>query len=95
MGQLIQTRLPLTRREARPLPNLLEVPHQAFEWFCFKGIREVFDDHKALTNALRAGSADETSAAITVHANRVRTALAAFLAESTKAAEPVQSQQVA
>jgi DNA-directed RNA polymerase subunit beta len=23
---------------------LLEVPHQAFEWFCFKGIREVFDE---------------------------------------------------
>jgi DNA-binding GntR family transcriptional regulator len=47
-------------------------------------IREVFDDHKALTNALRAGSADETSAAITAHANRVRTALAALLADSTK-----------
>jgi long-chain acyl-CoA synthetase len=47
-------------------------------------IREIFDDHKALTNALRAGSADDTSAAITEHANRVRTALANFLAESTK-----------
>ncbi len=35
-------------------------------------IREIFDDHKALTNALRAGSADDTSAAITEHANRVR-----------------------
>jgi DNA-binding GntR family transcriptional regulator len=57
-------------------------------------IREVFDDHKALTNALRAGSADETSAAITQHANRVRAALAAFLADSTKA-EPTTSQQVA
>ena len=45
-------------------------------------IREVFDDHKALTNALRAGSADDTSAAITQHANRVRTVLADFLAES-------------
>jgi long-chain acyl-CoA synthetase len=54
-------------------------------------IREIFDDHKALTNALRAGSADETSAAITAHANRVRTALAAFLSESTKGT----SQQVA
>jgi long-chain acyl-CoA synthetase len=54
-------------------------------------IREIFDDHKALTNALRAGSADETSAAITAHANRVRTALAAFLAESTRP----KSQQVA
>ena len=41
-------------------------------------IREIFDDHKALTNALRAGSADETSAAITEHANRVRTALASL-----------------
>ncbi len=47
-------------------------------------IREIFDDHKALTNALRAGSADDTSAAITEHANRVRTALAGFLAESAK-----------
>ena len=47
-------------------------------------IREIFDDHKALTNALRAGSADDTSGAITEHANRVRTALASFLAESTK-----------
>jgi DNA-binding GntR family transcriptional regulator len=54
-------------------------------------IREIFDDHKALTNALRAGSADETSAAITAHANRVRAALAAFLTESSKP----KSQQVA
>jgi len=54
-------------------------------------IREIFDDHKALTNALRAGSADDTSAAITEHANRVRAALAKFLADSTKAT----SQQVA
>jgi DNA-binding GntR family transcriptional regulator len=58
-------------------------------------IREVFDDHKGLTNALKAGSADETGAAITAHANRVRTALAAFLAESTKAAEQSATQQVA
>ena len=57
-------------------------------------IREVFDDHKALTNALRAGSADETSAAITQHANRVRAALAAFLADTQKA-EQATSQQVA
>ena len=42
-------------------------------------IREVFDDHKGLTNALRAGSADATSAAITEHANRVRAALASLL----------------
>src|SRR6185503_9851146 len=54
-------------------------------------IREIFDDHKALTNALRAGSADETSAAITAHANRVRAALAAFLTDSSKP----KSQQVA
>jgi long-chain acyl-CoA synthetase len=47
-------------------------------------IREVFDDHKGLTNALRAGDADATSAAITEHANRVRTALAAFLSAATK-----------
>jgi long-chain acyl-CoA synthetase len=44
-------------------------------------IREVFDDHKGLTNALRSGSADATSAAITEHANQVRTALAEFLRE--------------
>jgi DNA-binding GntR family transcriptional regulator len=48
-------------------------------------IREVFDDHKGLTNALRAGDADATSAAITDHTNRVRGALAAFLAASGKA----------
>jgi DNA-binding GntR family transcriptional regulator len=47
-------------------------------------IREVFDDHKGLTNALRAGDADVVSAAITEHANRVRTALAAFLSAATK-----------
>jgi long-chain acyl-CoA synthetase len=47
-------------------------------------IREIFDDHKALTNALKAGSADDTSAAITEHANRIRTALASFLADQTK-----------
>jgi DNA-binding GntR family transcriptional regulator len=49
-------------------------------------IREVFDDHKSLTNALKAGDADATSAAITEHANRVRTALAAFLADSQRGA---------
>jgi len=42
-------------------------------------IREVFDDHKGLTNALRSGSADATSGAITEHTNRVRAALAAIL----------------
>jgi long-chain acyl-CoA synthetase len=45
-------------------------------------IREVFDDHKGLTNALRTGSAEKTCAAITEHANRVRASLAAFLAET-------------
>jgi DNA-binding FadR family transcriptional regulator len=55
------------------------------------GIREVFDDHKGLTNALQSGSADATSAAITEHANRVRKALADFLATAEKAdARPAQ-----
>jgi DNA-binding GntR family transcriptional regulator len=49
-------------------------------------IREVFDDHKGLTNALRTGSADATSAAITEHANRVRAALAALLANADRPA---------
>jgi DNA-binding GntR family transcriptional regulator len=46
-------------------------------------IREVFDDHKGLIQALRAGSADATSAAITEHVNRVRAALAEFRAGQT------------
>jgi long-chain acyl-CoA synthetase len=50
-------------------------------------IREVFDDHKGLTNALRAGSADATSAAITEHANRVRAALADLLETANGPAE--------
>ena len=50
-------------------------------------IREVFDDHKGLTNALRSGSADATSAAITEHTNRVRAALAAVLKAAAPAAE--------
>jgi long-chain acyl-CoA synthetase len=45
-------------------------------------IREVFDDHKALTNALKEGNADAVCSAITAHANRVRLALAEFLAEA-------------
>ena len=45
-------------------------------------IREVFDDHKGLTDALRSGDPDLTCAAITEHANRVRSALAAFLADA-------------
>lgn len=44
MGQLIETRYSLTSDEVRPLPDLLEVPVQAFRWFCFHGIREVFDE---------------------------------------------------
>jgi len=54
-------------------------------------IREVFDDHKGLTNALRSGSADATSAAITEHTNRVRAALAAVL----KTAAPETAKHVA
>jgi DNA-binding GntR family transcriptional regulator len=45
-------------------------------------IREVFDDHKGLTNALRAGDVEKTCAAITEHANRMRAALSDFLAKS-------------
>jgi long-chain acyl-CoA synthetase len=58
-------------------------------------IREVFDDHKGLTNALRTGSPDATSAAITEHANRVRAALAAFLADATRQPEPESAKNVA
>jgi DNA-binding GntR family transcriptional regulator len=47
-------------------------------------LREVFDDHKGLIQALRAGSADATSVAITEHVNRVRAALAEFQEQSTK-----------
>ena len=43
-------------------------------------LREVFDDHKGLIQALRAGSADATSAAIAEHVNCVRAALAEFQA---------------
>lgn len=39
-------------------------------------IREVFDDHRGLIDALRAGNPDTTSAAITEHVNRVREGLA-------------------
>jgi long-chain acyl-CoA synthetase len=44
-------------------------------------IREVFDDHKGLTDALRSGDAHATATAITRHANRVRASLAEFVAE--------------
>jgi DNA-binding GntR family transcriptional regulator len=50
-------------------------------------LREVFDDHKGLIQALRAGSADATSAAIAEHVNRIRTALAEFQA-SQKPKDP-------
>jgi DNA-binding GntR family transcriptional regulator len=43
-------------------------------------IREVFDDHKDLTDALGGGAPDDTAAAITDHINRVRAALADFVA---------------
>jgi DNA-binding GntR family transcriptional regulator len=44
-------------------------------------IREIFDDHKGLTNALKSGDPDAVSAAISAHANRVKLALADFLAD--------------
>jgi DNA-binding GntR family transcriptional regulator len=45
-------------------------------------IREVFDDHKGLTNALKQGDANAVSAAISAHANRVKLALSDFLKEA-------------
>ena len=50
-------------------------------------IREVFDDHKDLTDALRSGDAVATSSAITDHVNRVRSSLAAFVAAEAKSEE--------
>ena len=44
-------------------------------------IREVFDDHKAWTDALRGGDVDATCAAMTAKANRVRAALATLLVD--------------
>jgi len=44
-------------------------------------IREVFDDHKAWTDALRGGEVDATCAAMTAKANRVRAALATLLTD--------------
>src|SRR5688500_18121342 len=49
-------------------------------------IREVFDDHKDLTDALRGGEAEATAAAITDHVNRVRSALATFVTSQASAA---------
>ena len=48
-------------------------------------IREIFDDHKGLTDALREGEAEATAAAITDHVNRVRAALAAFVSSQAVA----------
>ena len=48
-------------------------------------IREVFDDHKAWTDALRSGDVDATCAAMTAKANRVRAALATLLTDSRPA----------
>jgi DNA-binding GntR family transcriptional regulator len=45
-------------------------------------IREVFDDHKALTDALLSGDVNAASAAMTEKANRIRAALAPFLADA-------------
>jgi DNA-binding GntR family transcriptional regulator len=48
-------------------------------------IREVFDDHKALTDALLSGDPNNVCAAMTAKANRVRAALATLLRESAGA----------
>ena len=48
-------------------------------------IRELFDDHKSLTDALLTGDVNAASAAMTEKANRIRAALASFLADVSKA----------
>jgi long-chain acyl-CoA synthetase len=48
-------------------------------------IRELFDDHKSLTDALLTGDVTAASAAMTEKANRIRAALASFLADASKA----------
>ena len=48
-------------------------------------IRELFDDHKSLTDALLTGDVNAASAAMTEKANRIRAALAAFLADAAAA----------
>jgi DNA-binding GntR family transcriptional regulator len=45
-------------------------------------IREIFDDHTALTTALLGGDVTAASAAMTEKANRIRAALASFLADA-------------
>jgi long-chain acyl-CoA synthetase len=57
--------------------------------------REVFDDHRGLIDALRAGNADTTSAAITEHVNRVRTALTEFQGAQTSKDQKIPSIHVA
>jgi long-chain acyl-CoA synthetase len=52
-------------------------------------IREVFDDHKAWTDALQSGDVNATCAAMTAKANRVRAALATLLADAQSATAAV------
>jgi DNA-binding GntR family transcriptional regulator len=49
-------------------------------------IREIFDDHTPLTDALLSGDINAACAAMTEKANRIRAALASFLAD--QAARP-------
>jgi DNA-binding GntR family transcriptional regulator len=48
-------------------------------------IREIFDDHMALTDALTGGDINAACAAMTEKANRIRAALASFLADAAAA----------
>jgi long-chain acyl-CoA synthetase len=48
-------------------------------------IREIFDDHTTLTDALLSGDVNAASAAMTEKANRIRAALASFLADAAAA----------
>jgi long-chain acyl-CoA synthetase len=48
-------------------------------------IREIFDDHTALTDALTGGNINAACAAMTEKANRIRAALASFLADAAAA----------
>jgi DNA-binding GntR family transcriptional regulator len=50
-------------------------------------IREVFDDHKELTDAVRGGHTHATAAAITRHANQIRASLAEFVAHERAPAQ--------
>jgi len=51
-------------------------------------IREIFDDHRALTRSLQSGNTNATCEAIAQHTNLVRSALADFLRESAGSEEP-------